>query len=90
MSIIIDYEDTTYHRILFITCISFGQENTMCDTIYSVPETPPKYPNDAKGLMNYSMEKLTPILSNCMQQDEEVIGRLNFKTSMQVLHAKGN
>jgi hypothetical protein len=62
----------------FISYLGIGQVNNLCDTIYSVPENAAKYPNDAKGLMNYGMEKLTPILSDCIKQDGEIIASLRM------------
>lgn len=57
----------------FITCVSIGQVDNACDTIYTAPETPANYPNDMKGLMNYNNEKLIPIISDCIKQDGEII-----------------
>ncbi|MEZ4911206.1 MAG: hypothetical protein R2774_10135 [Saprospiraceae bacterium] len=50
---------------------SYGQSvNNECDTIYDFAETLPKYENDIKGLMDYLMADLAPILSDCYKRDD--------------------
>jgi hypothetical protein len=50
---------------------SFGQSvNNECDTIYDFAETLPQYENDVKGLMDYLMTDLAPILSDCYKRDD--------------------
>jgi hypothetical protein len=50
---------------------TFGQSvDNECDTIYDFVETLPQYENDVKGLMDYLMTDLAPILSNCYKRDD--------------------
>lgn len=49
---------------------TFAQSaNNKCDTIYDFAETLPQYENDNKGLMEYLMSNLVPILSNAYSRD---------------------
>lgn len=49
---------------------TFGQSvNNKCDTIYDFVETLPQYENNVKGLMDYLMTDLAPVLSDCYTID---------------------
>ncbi len=49
---------------------ALGQStDSKCDTIYDYAETLPHYENDIKGLMDYLMTDLAPILSDCYKRD---------------------
>ena len=70
--------------ILFslIVLTSFGQTAMFCDTIYDHPEIPARYTNDIKALYVYSNKKLTPILSDCIKKEGEMITRLQIKLTI--------
>jgi len=52
----------------------FGQSvNRQCDTIFAVAEIMPQYQTGLKGLMDYLMTDLAPILSNCCERDSILI-----------------
>jgi hypothetical protein len=48
----------------FVTGLTLNAQsvNKQCDTIYDFVETMPKYEDDVKGLMDFVMSDLTPIL----------------------------
>lgn len=49
---------------------SFSQSvHNDCDTIYDFAESLPQYQNDGKGLMDYLMTDLAPILSDSYTRD---------------------
>ncbi|MBK7880564.1 MAG: hypothetical protein IPJ83_08415 [Saprospiraceae bacterium] len=54
---------------------SFGQSNG-CDTVYSYVEVMPKYDKDIKGLSDYLMKELVPIIGDCIKRDTEIIASL--------------
>ena len=52
-----------------ISFSTFAQSaNNKCDTIYDYAETLLQYENGVKGVMNYMISDLTPILSNCYKR----------------------
>ncbi len=57
--------------LLFLTTtlIVNGQTDNDCDTVYDMVETMPQYENDVRGLMDYMMEDLTPLLFECYKRD---------------------
>ncbi len=54
---------------------SFGQANS-CTDVYSKPEIKPIYDNDYKGLSDYLIKELVPIIGNCIDRDKEIIASL--------------
>ena len=63
--------------IIFLLTVtkSYGQNNG-CDTVYSYVEVMPKYDNDIKGLSDYLMKELVPIIGDCIKRDTEIISSL--------------
>ena len=63
--------------IIFLLTVSktYGQTNG-CDTVYSFVEVMPKYDKDIKGLFDYLMKELVPIIGNCIKRDTEIIASL--------------
>ena len=58
--------------LLLTVTKSYGQTND-CDTIYNNSETIPQYENDFKGLSDYLIKELVPIIANCMERDTDII-----------------
>jgi len=55
----------------FVTGLSLNAQsvNNQCDTIFDFVETMPKYEDDVKGLMDFVISDLSPILSACYKRD---------------------
>jgi hypothetical protein len=67
-------------KIITLTFLLLGlksySQNTYCDSIYSYVETTPKYKNDTKDVSDLFIREIIPIISNCVERDEQIISRL--------------
>lgn len=55
-----------------------------CDTIFNYAEVMPKYINDLKGLSDYFLKELVPIIEGCIKRDKEIIESLQIKLTIDV------
>jgi len=61
--------------LLLTVTKSYGQTND-CDTVYNYSQVMPKYDKDIKGLSDYLIRELVPIIRDCIKRDTEIIASL--------------
>jgi hypothetical protein len=73
--------------LLILTCgiQSFGQIDVGCDRVYDKPEVQAKYKTDVKGMMDYAMANLLPILSKDGSQPTRMITSLTIDKAGQIV-----
>jgi hypothetical protein len=64
--------------IFFYSSQTFGQTNVSCDRIYDRPEKQAKYKTDVKGMMDYAITNLLPIISEDGSQPTRMIASLTI------------